>query len=49
MSYGVMVTPAMVIDGEVKIAGSVPSKAKIMEIITTELAKRGNLDVAKNR
>lgn len=40
MSYGVMATPAMVIDGQVKIAGSVPSKAKVLELITTELAKR---------
>jgi small redox-active disulfide protein 2 len=38
-SYGVMSTPALVIDGQVKIAGVVPSKAKLTEIITSELAK----------
>ncbi|MBN2078088.1 MAG: TM0996/MTH895 family glutaredoxin-like protein [Spirochaetes bacterium] len=25
MSYGVMITPALVVDGEVKVAGKVPS------------------------
>lgn len=34
VSYGVMQTPALVIDGEVKISGVVPSKAKLTEIIT---------------
>lgn len=33
MSYGVMSTPALVIDGQVKLTGSVPSKAKLTEII----------------
>ena len=40
-SYGVMSTPALVIDGQVKFSGVVPSKSKMTEIITTELAKRG--------
>lgn len=41
MSYGVMSTPALVIDGQVKVSGMVPSKAKMTEIITSELAKKG--------
>lgn len=32
-SYGVMSTPALIIDGQVKAAGVVPSKAKLTEII----------------
>ena len=31
MEYGVMITPAVVINGEVKIAGKVPSVQKIKE------------------
>ncbi|WP_418791518.1 thioredoxin family protein [Phosphitispora sp. TUW77] len=34
MSFGVMSTPALVIDGQVKLSGSVPSKAKLTEVIT---------------
>jgi small redox-active disulfide protein 2 len=41
VSMGVMSTPALVIDGQVKFSGVVPSKAKLTEIITTEAAKRG--------
>jgi len=41
MSYGVMSTPALVIDEQVVFSGGVPSKAKLNEIITTELAKKG--------
>ena len=33
MEYGVMMTPALAIDGEVKIAGKVPSPAQIAEWI----------------
>ena len=33
MEYGVMMTPALAIDGEVKIAGKVPSPAQIAEFI----------------
>ncbi len=29
MNYGVMITPALVIDGEVKIAGKIPSPEQI--------------------
>ena len=33
ISYGVMLTPALVVDGTVKIAGSVPSIDKIIDYI----------------
>lgn len=33
MSYGVMSTPALVINGEVKLVGKVPNKAKMVEIL----------------
>lgn len=33
MSYGVMSTPALVINGEVKLVGKVPNKAKMAEIL----------------
>jgi small redox-active disulfide protein 2 len=38
-SYGIMSTPALVIDGQVKLAGMVPTMAKLTEVITG--AKRG--------
>ncbi len=31
--FGVMLTPAMVVDGEVKVAGRVPSVAELKELI----------------
>ena len=31
MNYGVMVTPALVVDGKVKVAGGIPSKEKIKQ------------------
>jgi small redox-active disulfide protein 2 len=31
MKYGVMITPAIAIDGEVKIAGKIPSSKQIAE------------------
>lgn len=34
MNYGVMVTPAVVIDGEVKLAGKVPDEKEIKKWIT---------------
>ncbi len=40
-AYKVMRTPALVINNQVMISGMVPSKAKVTEIITTELAKKG--------
>jgi len=33
MSFGVMVTPALVIDGEVKVTGKVPKADKIKEML----------------
>lgn len=40
-SYGVMRTPALVINGQVKLSGMVPTRDKLKEIIASELAKRG--------
>ena len=37
MSYGVMSTPALVIDGVVKLVGKVPNKARMIEILEKEL------------
>ena len=37
MSYGVMSTPALVIDGVVKLTGKVPNKARLIEILEKEL------------
>ncbi len=34
MAYGVMSTPALVIDGEVKVTGKVPDVAEIGELIS---------------
>jgi small redox-active disulfide protein 2 len=33
MEYGIMVTPALVVDGEVKVAGKVPSIEEIKNLI----------------
>lgn len=40
-SYGVMLTPALVINGRVKFSGMVPSKDKLKEVVTSELVRRG--------
>jgi small redox-active disulfide protein 2 len=37
MNYGVMMTPALVIDGKVKVAGKVPSKDDIKNLINSNL------------
>lgn len=37
--YGIMSTPGLVINEAVRWSGSVPGKAKVNELITTELAK----------
>lgn len=37
MSYGVMSTPALVINGVVKLVGKVPNKARMIEILEKEL------------
>ncbi len=34
MAFGVMVTPALVVDGEVKVVGQVPSVDEIKKIIS---------------
>jgi len=39
MSYGVMMTPALVVDGEVKSSGRIPKAAEIVSWITTAAAK----------
>ncbi len=33
MNYGVMITPALVVDGEVKVAGKVPSLEDVKKIL----------------
>jgi small redox-active disulfide protein 2 len=33
MGFGVMVTPALVVDGDVKVVGKVPSPGEIKEIL----------------
>jgi small redox-active disulfide protein 2 len=39
IDYGVMVTPALVIDGDVKVAGKIPGKEEIIKWIEEELKK----------
>jgi small redox-active disulfide protein 2 len=34
MNYGVMTTPAMVVDGKVVIKGRVPSKDEVLKVLT---------------
>lgn len=34
MNYGVMITPALVVDGEVKVAGKIPSLEEIKKMIS---------------
>jgi small redox-active disulfide protein 2 len=38
-SYGVMMTPALAIDGQVKVVGKVPSEGEITTLLTSALAK----------
>ena len=40
IDYGVMVTPALVIDGEVKVAGKIPRKAEIINWIEEKTYNR---------
>jgi len=40
MAYGVMSTPALVIDGKVVVSGKVPSEAEVSSLITTALAAK---------
>jgi len=39
IDYGVMVTPALIIDGDVKIAGKIPSKEEISKWIEENINK----------
>lgn len=41
MKYGVMMTPALVIDEEVKSSGRIPPNAEIVSWIATAAAKKG--------
>jgi small redox-active disulfide protein 2 len=41
MAYGVMSTPALVIDGNVVVSGKVPTKAEVSSMVTTALATQG--------
>ncbi len=38
-SYGVLMTPALAIDGQVKVVGKVPSEGEITTLLTSALAK----------
>jgi len=40
MGYGVMMTPALVVDGEVKCAGRIPKAAEIVSWVMTAAAKK---------
>ncbi len=41
MRFGVMSTPALVVDGEVKCAGRIPAAAEIVSWLTTAAARHG--------
>lgn len=41
MAHGVAMTPALIIDGEVKAAGRIPNVSEIVSWITTAAAKSG--------
>jgi small redox-active disulfide protein 2 len=41
MKFGVMTTPALVIDGEVKCSGRIPRSTDIVSWLTTAAAKNG--------
>lgn len=36
MSFGVMMTPAMVVDGEVKIVGKIPTADELKKLLSSE-------------
>jgi small redox-active disulfide protein 2 len=38
LKFGIMTTPALAIDGAVKVAGRVPTEAEIQTILTTALS-----------
>ncbi len=39
IGYGVMMTPALVIDGKVELSGKVPNEAELTSILTTVLSR----------
>jgi small redox-active disulfide protein 2 len=41
MEYGVMMTPALVVDGEVKCSGRIPQVAEIISWLTSAAATKG--------
>ncbi len=41
-SYGVMITPALVVDGQVKAAGKVPSEAELTDILQAAAGATGS-------
>ncbi len=41
MAFGVMMTPAVVVDGEVKSSGRIPAVSEIVSWLTTAAAKEG--------
>ena len=41
MQFGVMMTPALVVDGEVKVAGTVPTIEEIAQYLTVSQAPSG--------
>ena len=43
MNRGVMMTPALMIDGDVKVCGKVPSEAEISTILTSALARKDSV------
>jgi small redox-active disulfide protein 2 len=47
MNYGVMITPALAIDGVVKVSGRVPSKEEIMEWISEKDATGTDIKLDK--
>ena len=41
MSYGILRTPALVVNGKVAMSGRVPSPSEILSLLTTALAESG--------
>lgn len=40
MSFGVMMTPALVVDGDVKVVGKIPAAVELKEILSTASEQR---------
>jgi small redox-active disulfide protein 2 len=41
MQFGIAMTPALAIDGTIKLAGKVPSEAEIRTLLTSAMARKG--------